>query len=496
MSRNRPPQIADIQLQGEPYHQMNMGNSGVPEVVDCNVSLDTLAENTRYDARLPGLIEQSESHLRPLTEGGGYYGLDRSLKHGRDLSFDETFSALAFVASSLNRPLNEHLGGSIQNLGSAETHRLQAVGLLASISTKEAYRHLTPEEVAGMAAATVHLDTVVRTHTGQDAIAFGGMGGDKGYPLGKAGESKLLSLSTLSAIALAVEGPVHKHHSYPNTSKVAGQSAIEAYGARSDFHTAEAFEGVMQDSSLMMSSCHNTRTLHTLSHLLRGETINHVIGPLAFTMSAETRLQGFIGVNEKVHPETVIKALEILDRTNYQQYGNSVVYCGTDITEARPEMFDASTYYNTPEAIERVRLDEIAPPPYISLAAFMVKGEFAGNYELHPSDFYGGKDLARTGLDDLIIPNTREAIIRYNDEALHGRDGAKARYLAMTVGLGIFIREYIERPDALDREGHRVNGDYLREATERGLEILVSGQAGNKLQEYVEVTNQYAGHRG
>src|SRR5690606_20862012 len=115
-------------------------------------------------------------------------------------------------------------------------------------------------------------------------IAFGGMGGDKGYPLNGT-NTKLFSLSTLASVALAADGPVHKHHSYPNTSKVAGQSAIEAFGARSDFHSEERFAQVLTESNLVMSSCHDTRTLHSLSHKLKGETINHVIGPLAFTLS-------------------------------------------------------------------------------------------------------------------------------------------------------------------------------------------------------------------
>jgi anthranilate phosphoribosyltransferase len=486
-----PEQVSNIQLKGEPYQQ-TIVQDGEKFTVDCNRSLDVLAANAGYVDELPDRLADAAVDLGPLTEGDGYYGIDRKLKHGEDLSFAEAFSLTAFVCAALNRPLGEAFNGDIKNLGSAETHRLQAVALLAAMSTKEAYAHLTAPEIAGLVASVVHLDTVVRTQHQKEILAFGGMGGDKGYPL-EGAESKLFSLSTLSAIALAADQPTYKHHSYPNTSKIAGQSAIESYGARSDFHSLEAFEKVLEDANLLMASCHNTRTLHTLSHALKGETINHIIGPLAFTLAAETPIQGFIGVNEKVHPQTIIEALRILDEKGYQRYDNSAVYAGTDLVSVPEGMLDADTYYHSPELKSHVRLDEVAPPPYASLVSFGVEGQPAGTYVVYPEDFYSDRELARVGLRDLVIPNTAEAILRFNTEALSGQDEAKARYLAMTIGLGTFVKEHVERSDALDLTNHRVNRKYLRAATEEGLDILRSGRAMNKLSEYVEVTQKYAG---
>lgn len=490
-----PDQIAFIQLSGEPYQQV-IEQRGEQVVIDCNASLDRLADNNGYADSLPERIESAADDMATLTEGEGYYDIDRKLKHGQNLSFEDAFSVGAFVASGLNRPLAAAMAGMINNAGPHETHMLQGVALFAAVSTKEAYAHLTGDEIAGLVAATVHLDTVERTEHAASVLAFGGMGGDKGYPIEHGhGEhpSKLFSLSTLSAVALAVGGPVHKHHSYPNTSKVAGQSAIEAYGARSDFHSSADFATVQAETGLVMSSCHNTRTLHTLSHQLRGETVNHVIGPLAFTTAAKTPVHGFIGVNEKVHPETIIDALDTLDAKGYQAYDNSAVYCGTDLTEAMPEMFDQKAYYGSREAKDHVRLDEIAPPPFASLVALSIRGRAAGTFEVRPEDFYTLGELARIDMNDLLIPNTRKAILHYNDEAISGRDEAKARYLAMTIGLGTFVRDYMELPDALDSEGHRLNQAYLREATAQGLEILMSGQAVEKLGQYVEATQRYAG---
>ena len=78
-------------------------------------------------------------------------------------------------------------------------------------------------------------------------------------------------------------------------------------------------------------------------------------------------------------------------------------------------------------------------------------------------------------------------------EAIMGQDEAKSMYLAMTIGLGIFVRRYLNLPGALNAEDRRVNPYYLRAATQEALEILYSGQAGEKLHQYVETTQKYAG---
>ncbi len=489
----RPNQVSFIQLKGEPYQRM-LGN-GTPELVDCNFSLDALARNSGFASKLPTKIDKSTEHLQPLFSEGGYYSLDEKLKHGQDLTFAEAFSLIAFVTSALNKPLRDVLVDKIQNLGPHETHMLQAVALLSSMSTKEGFASLTPDEIAGMVAATLQLDTVARVSYPEPVLAFGGMGGDKGYPLGH-GRSKLFSLSTLSAVASANVGPTHKHHSYPNTSKVAGQSAIEASGARSDFHSLATLGAILKEANLLMTSCHNTRTLHTLSHLLRGETINHVIGPLAFTLAESTPAYGFIGVNEKIHPETIILALQKLNETGYQTYSNSAVFCGTDLKSVHKDMLDPTDYYASREAKKHIRLDEVAPPPFISLVSFLRNGQCAGTFVLRPEDFYSRQELEQVRFEHLVVPNTAEAILHFNTEALSGRDETKSRYLAMTIGLGIFTRNYLGQPNALDIRKNRVNPLFLQRATQEGYELLKSGQAMEKLQSYVKITKAHAGYRG
>jgi len=63
----------------------------------------------------------------------------------------------------------------------------------------------------------------------------------------------------------------------------------------------------------------------------------------------------------------------------------------------------------------------------------------------------------------------------------------------MTIGLAIFTRRYLDQADALDAVNRRINSSYLRQATQEGLALLKSGQAAEKLQQYVESTQRHAG---
>lgn len=480
--------VAYIQLRGEPY-QKQIEKDGVKITIDSNKSLNVLAQRTNYINDIAAKVSGVESHLSDLFEKGGYYTIQQKIEQGKNLTFDEAFGLGVFVCAALNRPLHNAIQAKLKNIMPEDTHVLQATTLLSAMSTKEAYVGLSADEIAGMVAATIHLDTVVRTKHDDPLVAFGGMGGDKGYPL-NSHTTKLFSLSTLAAVALSLDGAVHKHHSYPNTSKVAGQSAIEAFGARSDFHTPEAFEQVLRQSNLLMTSCHNTRTLHSLSHKLKGETVNHVIGPLAFTLSAETPVYAMIGVNEKVHPSVVVDALSILSEKGFQRYENSAVYCGTLVSNDDEKILDPVLMKHV------VVLDEVAPPPYKTIVAFLVNGENAGTYVLSPEDFYDPRDLVNFSPDSLAIPNTYESIMEANISAIEGSDITRATYLAMTVGLGLFVRHYLADPSALDKKKMRVNREMLRKCTKYGLDLLLSGKGKEQLDTYVAITNKFAGEGG
>lgn len=473
-------EITVIKLQGEPYQTKNM---------DCTQTLERLAQNSRYKENLEQNVQDSEHLLEPLFQGG-FYGIDAKLKKGQDLNFQESFSLMTFVSMGVNKAVHEQLSGRIKvGATDPDTILYQSIALLSAMSAKEGFVGLTPEEIAGLTAATLRIDTIVRVPASGPVIGIGGMGGDRGYPTN--GESsKLFSISTLSAINLANFGFVHKHHSYPNTSRVAGQSAIEAFGARSDQDTLEQFLKIQKKTSLLMSSCHTTRLIHTLSHRLKGETINHVVGPLAIPVSADTPVHAFIGVNDNVHPEDIIKTLKIIQSHGVQQYQNSVAFCGLNTINPNPDVLNPNIYYRQQRLKQLVAIDEVAPPPYPTMASFLINGENIGTFIIKPENFLEPEFLDQIDFSTLFIPNTTESILLANQSVINGTDLSKCIYVAMTTALGIFTKEYSHLPEAFDHKNRQINSNMLQEAFVKAFKSIAKGEIKTKLDNYVVATQQ------
>ncbi len=474
--------IAEIKLIGEPYQKIVNGDR-----VDATEVMEKIAYSENYPQKLKNSLRENQSSLIPLTEGG-YYGIDTKIKKGEHLSYEEAFSLMTFVSMASNKQIRVEVSPKIK-IGdtSSETVYSQAIALLSSMSAKEAYVGLTPEEIAGLTAATLELDTLIRINGGDQVFGVGGMGGDKGYPK-NGSSSKLFSLSTMSSAVLANFQNVHKHHSYPNTSKVAGQTAIEAIGGRSDQTSSAQMEHLQKESGLLMSSCHTTRTIHTISHRLKGETINHIVGPLSIPISKETSVNAMIGVNDNVHPETVIRSLQILQEKGVQHYDNSVAFCGLITQNSSPLDFQENSYRVSKETRQSVVLDEVAPPPYDTLASFLVNGKNMGTFVIRPADFLEQRFINEVSFNQLLIPNTSESILAANADAVSGKDLAKSIYLAMTVALGLFTRYYAHLPNALDQKSGRINSYMLQEAFINAFEAITNGFGINKLEEYVQMS--------
>lgn len=455
-----------------------------------------LAHNEKYRLRLETEIAKHDQDLEPLYNLG-FHGLDALVKNPNPLTYEQCFSLGAYVCLTSNTALYDKLAyktmGFENGMLEPEVLRLQSVSLMQAMSTREGIIGLTPQEIAGLVAATLELDTVVRVKTPNElpAFAFGGMGGDKGLKM-NGNQSKLFSVSTLSALTLADFGLVHKHHSYPNTSRVAGQSAIEELGARSDFSRSSNMEKALEISGLLMTSCHSTRTLHTISHALKGETINHVIGPLAFPHSAINDIHALIGVNHNVHPSTIIESLRILENKGVQRYGNSVAFCGIEaqISEIPLEVLDSDIYYQNHHLKDLVVIDEVPPPPYTTMASFLVNGENAGAFLIAPTDFMSNEAVEDLENDHLLIPNTTNDILIANENVINGSDRVKSGYVAMTVALALFTKEYASLPDALDKINNRVNPIYLKECYERAVNSVNNGNIEKRRRMYVESTQE------
>jgi len=419
------------------------------------------------------------------------------VKSPEPLTYEQCFSLGIYVCLTSNSALYDALvartNGYSYGLLEKDILRLQAVSLLQSMSTREGIIGLHPQEIAGLVAATLELDTVVRVKTpsGLPTFAFGGMGGDRGLKI-NGEQSKLFSVSTLAALALADFAPVHKHHSYPNTSKVAGQSAIESLGARSDFTDSNSMERALDLSGILMTSCHSTRTLHTISHALKGETINHVIGPVALPHDETNEVNALIGVNHNVHPATIIESLKILQNKGIQKYGNSVAFCGIEapIEEVPPEIVNPDRYYANRDLKSIVVMDEVPPPPHTTMASFLVNGENAGTFLIAPTDFMADEEARVLESDHLLIPNTADEILTANENVIKGKDYVKSRYVAMTVALALFTRDCAHLPDALNKSTKRVNSTYLRERYDLACTAMTNGNLEKRVRLYVESTQK------
>lgn len=482
-----------IRLRGAPYEQVVGGQQ-----VSASDTLDRLAQNSHYRERLQEVVAGRSAELEAISTLG-FHGFDKILKSPRHLTYEQAYAAGAFICCASNRVLHEVLGrriaGAARGLSEPVQLTLHAISILQELSTREALIGFHPAELAGLIAAVLELDTVVRVPSpaGIPVFAFGGMGGDRGLRL-HGTDRKPFSISTLGALALSAFGLVHKHHSYPNTSRIAGQSAIEALGARSDFESDGSFQEVLQRSSLVMSSCHSTRTIHTISHLLKGETINHAIGPAAFPHAPENELQALVGVNHNVHPTTFMESLQIVAARGVQRYGASVAFCG--IPQRREdiprEILDPEEFYRAPNLRELVALDEVAPPPHTTLATFLTQ-QGLRTVLIEPADFMPPQVLHEFAPDNLYIQNTEAAILAANDAALRGADQDKVDYLAMTVALGLFCRECAEDPKAFDAAEGKINREMLQGCFIKARESLRTGAAARQVAKYVEATQLACG---
>lgn len=407
--------------------------------------------------------------------------IGQKLVKGKNLTFDEAFLGMTFVVGATNRALFSSLrerfemahGGRVYQ----EELRAPAQAFLSGMAQKESYGCLLAEEVAGMVAAAM-MDLVVRVPVETPVLETCGMGGDRGFVVN--GERrKTINLSTLSALVLAAEGSlvVFKHGSYANTSAIGSTEAIEAFGANIYQKSLIEIKRVLRETNFSFSDAHTVKTIHDLSHsrFLRHETVNHIVGPMTPPLDRSTVLNKIIGVNEGIHPAAIAKAYEILNREGIQRVGNVAVVAGLDEKFDPEEMnaFDMS-------GIKRhVFLDEFSP--YITLLGLVQNGQYIGCYLVRPEDFG-----VRVNVDKLHLRNTAEVLLKKNIEALKGEDKELANYLAVNAALGLFVGQYLGREDAV-LEG-QINTAYLEECFGECQQVILSGQAFNTLEKYVEST--------
>ena len=155
-----------------------------------------------------------------------------------------------------------------------------------------------------------------------------------------------------------------------------------------------------------------------------------------------------------------------------------------------PEITSPESYYTNHALKNLVATDEVAPPPYVTMASFLVKGKVAGTYLITPTDFMEVEEARGLETDNLLIPNTTEEILAANKKVITGQDQIKSRYVAMTVALALFTRDYAHLPNALDQNTHRVNSVYLKKCYKLAYEAIIDGKLEMRTRLYVESTQR------
>lgn len=343
--------------------------------------------------------------------------LDTKLRHGNHLGIVEALGGMLRVIAGTNNILGRLLFPN----DNASTNQVRGTFFLTRMAAKEQYIGLTAEEIAGMVLATM-LDLVYCPSI-KSVAETSGMGADRGWNSKKV---KTINASTLTAILLAAMGiRSMKHGSYGNTTKVGSTDVPEQFGANIIQRTPQEVENIINECGFWFNDAHSVKTVHDLSHLLRVETVNHVIGPMTPPVLQSTVLYKMMGVNHYVHPETVAKAYALLHKLEAVNLGGAVIVAGLKASPRNDKEARSFAWYR-----ENCFLDEVSPETTI---VSMVRGS-----ELLFTEVLCVHDLIphHITLEDIKVPNEIRPLMRANYQALGGR-GIYAEYLALNVAFAM-----------------------------------------------------------
>ena len=412
---------------------------------------------------------------------------------GDNLTFEQAFAATCYVL----RASNGHLERRFLHLKDASFgpagDTMAAREMLSGLAMKEAWVDLTSDEVAGMVTAA-QMDIVYFPNYGLRVLETCGMGGDRGLKIG-AGQMryKTINGSTLSALTVASLGyRTAKHGSYSNTSVFGSTETIEKLGVIVDIPDRDV-QDKLAASGFHFTDAHAWKTIHDLSHELpRRETVNHVIGPMTPPVSPITRLDKVIGVNEKMHPETIAHAYARLHKEGIYNVGNVAVVCGLNCTHS--EYIEATLDPEKARAFVRsvAILDELST--FSTLVSFTTGSEFLGNFILVPADF-GFRSRNPTSV---FVANDEREIMAANHAALCMTKDPAGRqldeYLAMNAGLALYLANGM-MDDDLERfrAGRGPNSEKLAHCAGVCLKALRENRVATFLESQVRLTRDVSG---
>lgn len=402
--------------------------------------------------------------------------IDRKVKAGNNLTFEEAGAGMLHVIAATNASFERVARQKfVDAYGDFCDQRAiaMAAAFLNLMAAKESLWSLSAEEIAGMVAAT-SVDLAYRFNPptrSSSVLETCGMGGDRGFTR-QGRRFKSINVSTLSAaVASTVGVSALKHGSYGNTSAVGSTDAIESLGAKVAHGSLADVLGPWQQSGFAYLDAHASKTVHDLSHLLRMETVNHVIGPMTPPLASDIRVSRIMGVNEKVHPATVVRAYAILHERGFANVGGLAVVAGLERGARAAECVASATALK-----DASRIDELSP--YESVVAVGFGQSEPKLLTLAPESF--GIRLDESAV---LLPSDDGALARRSNlQVLAGSAPDLAAYLAMNAALGVTVAR------AQDLAGLLGGLNALAETTAECLEAIRSGRTGETVRRYVEAT--------
>lgn len=386
--------------------------------------------------------------------------IDSAVKSGASLSFEQAFGGMLYAILATNNFVRGLLFPGM----SFEEAIAKGSYFLTLLAVKEAFKGLSYEEVAGLAAAG--MVDVVYAPPLKEVTEFAGMGADRGWGTKKV---KTINVSTLSSVVLASLGFVSmKHGSYGNTTCVGSTDVLEQFGTCLYQGSPDEINRLITATGYWFNDAHAVKTLHYLSHLLMVETVNHVVGPMTAPVEKSTKLYKVMGVNHNVHPAVVARAYAHLHRVGCVNLGGVVVLGGVDSVPTPMEADDPSWFR------DHCYLDELSP--VATVVSFATGSTFLGVDVL-----VGSSPFGITVREDAIkVPNNIETLMRADEQALTG--GPLAEYLACNAALALLSRRL---------ECEKASLSDLREDFHLALSAIESGRAIGKLNEYIQVSGGY-----
>lgn len=351
-----------------------------------------------------------------------------------DLTLEESFVGMTGVLMATNKLLYSFFQTNSLLPAHYTEEQFVHFGMefLKNMQQKEEQKGLTPTEVAGLITAA-YMDVLFIPSEAKVILDTCGMGGDKGV-VREGQKFKTVNVSTITSLFNSFSGiPSMKHGSGSNTSKVGSTEAIERIGELFNYtvYPASREEAIrqFQEKGFLYTDAHAVKTLHDLSHLIKKETINHIIGPMTVPIAQETALYKIMGINHNISPRVIARAYEMLAQLRIVNIKNGMVVAGMQHASVPTSLSDPEL---AAAIKENVILDEFSPNgTYMSVIA---NGHYVGDQLLTAKDF--GSDIT---LDDILVANDEKRIHEKNLAMISGSDQALNELLLMNMAMCRFI---------------------------------------------------------